>query len=328
MRGSGTRFLKQLAGAGALLALAVLPSAGQALSPQVLALYPPDAGELAFVDLQAARRSPHYAQLKTQVLPDRYHELEEWARQLGIDFDKNVDRLSWVFVNSGDPANSDFVGVAEGAYYLDDIRKVAATSKLRVWAHRGATVYSLGENERGHEFVFAFPDNARLVFGFRPLVEGILERAAGGGPSLLDNPVMRGLVDDVNRRAAVWLVLDPAYTQLGVKQFLGDAANAPGAETLAQRVQSATLRLQLDRGLTAVVGARCASVTDTLWLSSFLEMGLFFQRQRLNESNPALARVLSEARIERSGDLLTLTLAIPEGDMLALLQSRAFSLSF
>lgn len=328
MRRSGMRFLKHLAGVGALLALAVLPSAGQALSPQVMALYPREAGELAFVDLQAARRSPHYAQLKTQVLPDRYHELEDWARQLGIDFDKNVDRLSWVFVNTGDPVNSDFVGIAEGAYYLDDIRKVAAASKLRLWAHRSASVYSLGQNEQGQEFVFAFPDNARLVFGYRALVEAVLERAADGGPSLLDNPVMRSLVDEVNRRAAVWLVLDPAYTQLGVKQFLGEAANTPGAETLAQRVQSATLRLQLDRGLTAIVGARCASVTDTLWLSSFLDMALFFQRQRLNESHPALARVLSEARIERSGDRLTLTLAIPEGDMLALLQSRAFTLSF
>lgn len=328
MRRSGTRMLKQLAGAFALAGLAILPAAGQALSPQVMALYPPQAGELAFVDLQPARRSAHYAQLKSQVLPENFRELEDWARQLGVDFDKNVDRLSWVYINTGDPANSDFAGIAEGAFYLDDIRKVAAESKLRLWAHRGATVYSLGENKRGIEFVFAFPDNARLVFGFRPLVEGILERAAGGGPSLLDNAVMRGLVDDVNRRAPVWLVLDPVYTQLGVRQFLGDAADAPGAETLAQRVVSATLRLQLDRGLTATLGARCASATDTLWLSSFLDMGLFFQRQRFNDSNPTLARVLSEARIERSGDRLTLTLAIPEDDLLSLLRAKAFTVPF
>lgn len=328
MRPSGMRFLSLVAGAAALAVLGSLPSAGQALSPQVMALYPPEAGELAFLDLQAARRSPHYDELKTQVLPDRYRELEDWARQLGVDFDKNVDRLSWVFVNTGDPARSDFVGVAEGAYYLDDIRKVAADSKLRVWAYRSAAVYHLGENERGKEFVFAFPDNARLIFGFRPLVEAVLDRAEAGGPGLLDNPVMRGLVDEVNRRAPVWLVLDPAYTQLGVRQFLGDAADATGTETLVQRIRSATVRLQLDRGLTTTVGANCASAADTLWLSSFLEMGLFFQRQRLNESNPTLARVLSEARIERSGDRLTLTLAIPEVDLLALLQSRAFSLSF
>ena len=328
MQGSGTRMLKQLAGVLALAALAILPAAAQALSPQVMALYPPQAGELAFVDLQAARRSPHYEELKSQVLPANFRDLEEWARSLGVDFDKNVDRLSWVYINTGDPANSDFTGIAEGAYYLDEIRKVAAESKLRSWSHRGATVYSLGENKRGIEFVFAFPDNARLVFGFRPLVEGILERAAAGGPSLLDNAVMRGLVDEVNRRAPVWLVLDPAYTQLGIRQFLGDAADAPGAETLAQRIVSATLRLQLDRGLTATVGARCASATDTLWLASFLDTGLFFQRQRLNDSNPTLARVLSDARIERTADRLTLTLAIPEADLLTLLQSRAFITNF
>ena len=328
MRPNAVQWIKQLAGVLALAGLAILPAAGQALSPQVMALYPHEAGELAFVDLQAARRSPHYAQLKSQVLPENFRELEDWARQLGVDFDDNVDRLSWVFLDSGDPANSDFAGIAEGAYYLDDVRKVAAGSKLRSWNRGGATVYSLGENKRGIEFVFAFPDNARLVFGFRPLVEGILDRVAGGGRSLLDNAVMRDLAEEVNRRAPVWLVLDPIYTQLGIKQFLGDAATAPGAETLAARIRSATLRLQIDRGLTATVGANCATATDTLWLSSFLDTGLFFQRQRFNDSNPTLARVLSEARIERSGDRLTLTLAIPEGDLLSLLQSKVFANPF
>jgi hypothetical protein len=320
--------LRQCAAALVLSGLGILPAAAQGLSPQVMALYPAEAGELAFVDLQAARRSPHYAQLKAQVLPENFRDLEAWADRLGVEFDKNVDRLSWVFVDTGDPANSDFAGLAEGTFYLDAIRKVAARSKLAQRTFRDATVYSLGENKRGIEFLLAFPDNARLVFGYRPLVEGILSRAAGGGKGLLDNSVMRGLMEEVNRRAPVWVVLDPAYTQLGIRQFLGEAANAPGAETLTQRIVSATVRLQLDRSLTATVGANCASVTDTLWLSGFLDTALFFQRQRLNESNPTLARVLSEARIERSGERLTLTLAIPEADLLALLQSRAFNLSF
>jgi hypothetical protein len=55
---------------GLLAAVGAAPPAGaQELAPQVLALYPPQAGELVFVDLQSARRSPHYARLKAQVLP-------------------------------------------------------------------------------------------------------------------------------------------------------------------------------------------------------------------------------------------------------------------
>lgn len=304
------------------------PAVAQALASPVLALYPPDTGELVFVDLQSARRSPHYGRLKAQVLPERYRELERWAKQLGVDFDKNVDRLSWAFISTGDPARADFVGVAEGAYYLDEIQKVAAASKLRLSAYRGASVYFLGENEMGKEFVFAFPDNARLVFGYRGPVEAMLTRAAEGGTSLLDNARMRVLVEEVNRRSSIWLVLDGQFTQLGVRQFLGEASQVPGAETLAERVETATLRLQLDRGLDTTLAARCVSVTDALWFSAFLEGALFVQRQRLNESNPTLARVLSEARLQRSGDQLSLALSIPEGDMPALLQAKTFTLAF
>lgn len=307
---------------------AALPAGAQELASQVLALYPPQTGELVFVDLQSARRSPHYARLKAQVLPERYHDLERWSAQLGVDFERNVDRVSWAFISRGDAASSDFVGVAEGAFYLDEIQQTAAASQLRTLAYRGASVYWLGENEAGREFVFAFPDNARLVFGFREAVQEMLDRAAQGGPSLLDNAQMRGLVDQVNRRASIWIVLDGEFTQLGVRQFLGQAAEVPGAETLAQRVQTASLRMELNRGLDTTLAARCASATDALWFSTFLEGALYFQRQRLNESNPALARILGDARLQRAGDEISLAVAISESDMPALLQARSFTLSF
>jgi len=305
-----------------------LPAGAQELASQVLALYPPQTGELVFVDLQSARRSPHYARLKAQALPERYHDLERWSAQLGVDFERNVDRVSWAFISRGDAASSDFVGVAEGAFYLDEIQQTAAASQLRTLAYRGASVYWLGENEAGREFVFAFPDNARLVFGFREAVQEMLDRAAQGGPSLLDNAQMRGLVDQVNRRASIWIVLDGEFTQLGVRQFLGQAAEVPGAETLAQRVQTASLRMELNRGLDTTLAARCASATDALWFSTFLEGALYFQRQRLNESNPALARILGDARLQRAGDEISLAVAISESDMPALLQARSFTLSF
>jgi hypothetical protein len=304
------------------------PLPAQELPSQVLALYPSQAGELVFVDLQSARRSPHYARLKAQILPERYRELDQWARHLGIYFDRNVNQISWAFISAGDAANSDFVGVAEGTYFLDEIGAAAAESELTTSDYAGATVYHLGENEAGREFLFAFPDNARLVFGFREQVLPMLDRVRQGGPSLLDNPAMRDLIDQVNRRASIWLVLDGEFTELGVRQFLGQAVEIPGAEALAQRVQNASLRMELDRGLETNLAARCASSTDAVWFGAFLESALYFQRQRLNESDPDLARILADARVDRSGDQLTLDLAISESDMPVLLQARSFTLSF
>lgn len=314
---------------GILGALAApVPALAQELPSQVLALYPRDAGELTFVDLQSARRSPHYARLKAQVLPDRFRELEAWAQKVGIDFDRNVDQISWAFISTGDAANSDFVGVAEGAFYLDEIAKITAKSKMTAADYNGATVYNLGKNDAGREFLFAFPDNARLIFGFREPVEGMLDRARQGGPSLLDNDQMRSLIDQVNRRASIWLALDGEFTELGVRQFLGQATEVPGAEALAQRVRNATLRIELNRGLATNLGAQCASSTDAVWFGAFLEAAIYMQRQRLNESNPALARVLADAKLTRTGDQLAFNLDIAESDMPALLQARSFTLSF
>lgn len=305
-----------------------LPTAAQALASQVQALYPPEAGELVFVDLQVARRSPYFGPLKAQLLPERFRELERLAAVLGVDFNRNVDRLSWGFINRGDPARAELVGVAEGAFYLDEVEQAAAQHKLGITTYRDARVYLLGANEQGQEFVFAFRDNATCLFGFRGAVQAMLDRGVTGGPSLLDNTSMRGLVEEVNRRASIWLVMDGAFTQLGVRQFLGEAAKMPGVETLAKRVRSATVRIELDRGLEATIAARCATTTDALWFSAFLEAALFFHRQQLNNSNPTLARVLSRAQLERHADRLSLAVAIPESDLATLIRTNSFALSF
>lgn len=304
------------------------PASGQGLASQVLALYPPNAGEVVFVDLQAARRSPHFGQLKAQLLPERFRQVEQLAANLGVDFERNVDRVSWVFVNPGDPARAEVLGVAEGAFYLDDIQQAATALHVTMTTYREALVFVLGAAPQGGEFVFALRDNATCLFGFRGPVEAMLDRAAAGGPSLLDNQTMRALVEEVNRSAPLWLVMDGQFAQLGARQFLGEAARLPGAGTLAERVRSVTVRLRLDRGLEATITARCASSTDALWFSAFLESGFFFQRQRFASSNPALARMLSDARLERADDRLRLTVSVPESDLASLIQSRSFAAPF
>jgi hypothetical protein len=311
-----------------LAAAAPPPSAAQALSPSVLALYPAQAGELVFVDLQTARRSPHYFQLKAQVLPERFRQLEALAAQLGVDFDRNVERLSWGFVSTGDAARSDFMGVAEGSFSLRDVQRAAARQKLATAALRGAQAFVVGENKEGKAFVFAFRDNATCLFGFREAVEAMLARAAEGGESLLANPALTAQIEEVNRRAAVWMVLNGEFTQLGVRQFLGDATEIPGVETIVGRVQSANVRLVLDRGLDSEIAARCATPADAVWFSTLLSGAIYFQRQRLNESNPTLARVLADAKLDRTDDRISLALSVPESDLASLIQSKSFALRF
>lgn len=300
----------------------------QVLSERVLGLYPPEAGEVVFVDLQAARRSPHFAQVKAQVLPERFQQLERLAANLGLDFDQNVDRLSWAYVNTGDPARADFMGVAEGAFDLGEIKEAAKQRKLQATAYRGARMFTLGKNDKGQEFIFAFPDDTNCLFGFSEPVQAMLDRATDGGPSLLNNDKVRALVNDVNRTSPVWMVMDGDFTQLGVRQFLGDAIRIPGVETLSGRVRTATVRIDLGRGLESKIAAHCATSADALWLSTFLQGALVVERQLLSRSNPIMARILGSSQVQRAEGQLSLALTIPESDLATLIQKNGLALHF
>ncbi len=312
----------------AVAALAPAPASAQALSQPVMALYPPETGEVVFVDLQVARRSPHFGQLKQQVLPERFRDLERLSAQMGVDFNRNVDRISYAFVSTtGDPMEADFVGVAEGAFELRETRRIAAAQKLVSSDIGPVSVYVLGRNDRGNEFVFAFRDNATLLFGFRNQVEAMLERSEGGR-SLLDNAELRDLINDVNRATPIWMVLNGEFTQLAVRQFLGQEASLPGVESMAERVRNATVSITLNRNLDSSISTRCASATDALWFSGLLQTALYFQRQRLNSENPTLARVIGEAKLERTGERISLGVSIPESDLATLVNSNSFTVRF
>ncbi len=314
---------------GLAAALAPPVAQAQALSPQVLALYPPQAGEVVFIDLQTARRSPHFARLKDQLLPKRFQDLEQLAAHLGVDFDRNVDRISYALVGpAGDTEQAELLGVIEGSFDLQETQRAAARHKLGTRAYRDAQMFSLGKNESGVEFVFAFRDNANCLFGSRAQVEDMLDRAVKGGRSLLDDAEMRGLINEVNRSASIWLVLNSQFTKLGVLQFLGEGATLPGVDTMAERVRNATVRITLDRGLDSTVTARCATTADATWFSALLQTAVYFQRQRISASNPTMARVLNDARVDRAEDRVSMAVSIPESDLATLLETRTFTLHF
>lgn len=312
---------------GVLISLAPAPVRAQALSTTVLALYPPQAGEVIFVDLQTARRSPHFARLKDQLLPQRFRDLEQLAAHLGVDFDRNVDRVSYAIVGD-DTEHIEMVGVAEGVYNLPETQRAAARNKLGTRAYRGAQVFSLGKNERGVEFVFAFRDNANCLFGARAQVEGMLDRAAKGGPNLLDNVEVRALIAEVNNSTPIWMVLNGQFTKLGVLQFLGEGATLPGVDSMADRVRNATVRITLNRSLDSTVTARCATAADAAWFAALLEAAVYFQRQRISASNPTMARVLNDSKIDRAEDRVSMAVSIPESDLATLLETRTFTLHF
>jgi hypothetical protein len=314
-----------------LLALSgvVRPAQAQSLSSRVLALYPQEAGELVFVNLDQARRSPHFAEVQAQILPQSFRNLEQVAARLGVDFNRNVDRLSWAYVDTnGNAARSEFMGVAEGAFDSNAVGRAVREHKLPATRYAGMRMFSAGSSEDGKEFVFAFTQTSECVFGLREQVQKMLTRSVQGGANVLDNSTMRQLVEDVNRDSPIWMVLNGDFTQLGVRQLLGEAIPRPGVDTLSSRVRTATVRMDLDRGLAAKIAAHCATSADAMWFSTLLQGALAVERQLQNSKNPAMARVLGGSQVQREEDKISLNVTVPESDLAALIQSNGLALHF
>lgn len=312
--------------------LAGLPAAAQSLPSQVVALYPQKTGELVFVDVQALRRSPHYAQMKAQVLPERFRTLEQWTGALGIDFEREVRQLSWAFVPAGAAQESggiDFVGVAEGQFPLGGIEGRARGLKLTVSKASGSTLVSLGKNEQDAEFVFAFVDAGTALFGARGAVEEILTRRAQGGPNVMENPAMSGQIKALNgSRAPVWFVLDRRFSSMTFKQMLPEASQVQGFDAVASRVLGTTLKIDLRNGLSSEASVRCQDASDCVLLSSAAQAAFAFQALRLKDTSPELARALGDARINRSDTRVDIELTVPESQFAALLAKNGLALKF
>jgi hypothetical protein len=312
----------------ALMTAAAQPASAQALTNQTLGLYPKSAGEVAYLNMKSLRSSPHYPQLKAQVLPERFRNLEQWADYMGIEFEKDIHQLSWAYLPAGADGQVGLIGIAEGTLTLAEVESAVKKKKLDAARYRGHLVVSLGKTETGKDFVFAFVDQVSAIFGYRDIAQEMLDRRALGGESLLNNAVVMGLVQRVNGRAPVWMALDRHFTLLGIKQMLPEASNLPGFDALAAKVESSILQFEITDGMKSTAEVRCQSSSDAVVLSTLMQGALTYQTWRLNESNPDLAKALGGMNLNRENERVLMVLALRQDEFTNLLSKNSFALKF
>ena len=311
-----------------MLMLAPAPAGAQAIPNQVLALYPRNAGEISFLDVRALRNAPNYAELKAKVMPERFRQLADWTKYIGVDFDTEVYQLSWAYLPAAEGEQVGMIGIAEGNFPTAEIQRLAKERKLPNFRHAGSLVLNLGKNDQGREFVFAFADANTAIFGFREIAEQILDRRAASGASLLDNRPLMDLVRTLNGKAPVWIAMDSQFTLLAVKQMLPEVSRVAGFETLAARLQSASLQFQLTDGFRGNAAVRCLTGSDALVVAKLLQAAVTFQAFRLNETQPDLAKVLGDLRLNQADDRIELALSIAPADLNTLIQKNSLALKF
>ena len=303
-----------------LVLLLATPAAASSLRADILYLLPRESGEVAFVDLQEVRRSPHYQTIKRRVVPQRFAQFERFIRSLGIDVDTDLDWISWIQVAPGRVQPRElFFGIAEGRFQPQKVEEYFRKQKLPVESFRGQTLFPFGSGAGPDQFLLAFLDSSTVVFGTRLSLDLLLETRFGGRENIFQNETLSARISEVNGHSPIWIVMDDYYTRLAVSQLVPEATKFPGFDGLANRFRSALLRADVGSELTLEFHVWCGGAIDAQTFSLLLQTGLAVQGWRLQESNPELSAVLDRADVSSAGDRLLVRLTAREDELRALL---------
>jgi len=311
-----------------LVALAVLlaavPAGSSALRTDVLFLLPEESGEVAFLDLQILRSSPHYALVKSRLLPARFLHFERFLRSMGVEVDKDADWLAWALVPAGPERPQElFLGFAQGQFKPEKVEEYYQKQKLPVVDYRGMTLYPFGSGTSAEDLLFIFLDSSTAAFGTRASLELMLETRFGGHENLGSNDALFSRIYEVNGDAPIWAVFDENYTRLAFRQILPEAAKFPEFSKSAERFRGGLLRVEPDREVTVTFQAWCAQPADAQSFSLLLQAGLLAQSWHVKESDPVLSAVLGQTAVNTAGERLELQVSIAESAFKALLERRS-----
>lgn len=305
------------------LSLAPPPASASSLRADVLQVLPVETGEVAFIDLQAVRSSPHYALLKERLIPPRFVQFERFVSSLGVDVDNDLDWLAWALMPpSPEQPTELFLGIVQGQFKPERVQKSFETQKLTTYEHNGVTLYPFGGGRDASGLYFAFLDSSTAIFGFQRGLELFLDARIGAHDNLLRNSGMLSLINEVNGRAPVWVALDEHYTRLAVRQLLPEAARFPEFASVAKTFQASLMQVDVAREVTLNFQAWCKDPSDAQAFSVLLQTGLAAQSWQEQQNNPALGRVLAGAVVRSSGERLELEVTADGDTLQALLKLR------
>ena len=318
-----------------MAAIALVPSAGRAgtLGTDIIGLFPKDVGEFAYADLKKARQFKWFPQLKSQMLPSRFQQFEQFLGSAGIDPNSQVEELAWAFVpagmstsvnNAGVPTSEQIVGIALGQFSPNSAEAYFKSQKLPLTKVRGYTLFAFGSGVGATDLFFFFVDSNTAAFGHRNILEKLIEVRFGTEEGLLRNDKFFPLINEVNGRGVVWAVLNPAYTRLAMQQLVPETSQFPQAAQLVNKLQALVINVDAGSTLEGRFQAVCNTPEDANTLAALLQAGLLYRRYQEAPNNPDLARMLDDARITPRGDRLELRLSLTEEQMLSLIRRNTF----
>lgn len=312
--------LTPLIGILCALLLALSLSGASSLRSDMLALIPATVGEVAYIDLQEVRRSPHYALIKQRVVPERFGEFERFVRVLGVNVDTDLDWLAWGLVSTGEGVTDElFFGIVQGRFDEDRIQSYFSTYELPTVDYEGQTLYLYGESDSENSYALTLFDRSTGAFGTRQSLEYLLDTRNNLHPNLNQNADFAKKISEVNGRTPIWVVMDSQYTRLAMRQLLPELVKFEEFAIVADKFRFSQLRMSLGRDASINFEVECEQTADAQTLSFLLQTGLTLQGWQSEEEAPELSTVLSRADVRSVGNTLRLALVAREAELRTLL---------
>ena len=308
------------------------PSHAGTLSTSVLGLFPKDIGEFAYADLRQARTQPWFQQLKQQMMPERFRQFEKLLAASGIDPNAQVDEVAWALVptlGSGAnavPTSEEVLGVALGSFRPETVQAYFQQQKLPTTKIGTLTLYAFNKATGPDDLFFTFIDSNTAAFGQRKEVERLISVRNGETESLLRNTELYPLVTGANGNAAVWTVMNAAYTRLAMQQLAPETAQFPQAQQLTGRLRGMTMKIVVKTDVQAQFQAVCASPEDANTFAALLQAGLMYKRYQSGTSQPEMAALLDNTTVSPAGDRLDLRISLTPAQVQALIARNTFAI--
>lgn len=326
---------------GFLLAAALgLPQRAKAgtLGADLIAMFPKEVGEFGYADLKTARTMKWFPQLREQVLPERFRQFEKFLASTGNDPDTQVDEIAWALVPEGMTAKSEaagssaiptgeqMVGIALGNFNQDATAAYFKRQKLPTASFHGYTLYAFGTGTGSTDLFFVFIDASTAAYGHKSILQKMISVRFGDEDGLLRNDKFFSLINEANTGSAVWVVTNPAYTRLAIKQLVPEVEQFPEAAKLVMRMQNSIINVDAGSDLEAKIQAICGSTDDANTLGQLLQAGFLYKRYQAQKDNPELADLLNQVSITPGGDRVTLRMSLSDDQMTSLIRHNTFAL--
>lgn len=283
------------------------PSWLPAADPQLLNLVMPDAKIVGGVNVDQAKASP-FGQYVVRQLQGNDPELQEIAAQTGFDPTRDLHEL--LLASNGTQPHGTVLILARGIFDPSKIAAAAENAGGTTETYKGVTIVEDRKNKHG----FTFLNSTLAVAGDIPNVKAAIDRQAA--PAVLP----AALLVQINQ----WSTTEDAWAISEVPLPAVQApANNPNLPSIPpntfQSIQQSTAGVKFGSQVLITSQLQADTAQNATSLAAVLQF-LVNLAQMKAQQDPQAAAALQSATITTKGNLVNVSLSVPEAQAEALFQ--------